>query len=90
MFGFAVVTFSGCDNDGPLENAGEAVDEAVEDMKDSAQEAKNDMQDAADDVQDKMDWCLTSKYDSKSQPATGGLRLFFTFKYLIYSSFVYL
>lgn len=55
MFGLAVVTFTGCDNDGSIENAGETVDEAVEDIKDSAQEAKNNVEDAVDDVQDKMD-----------------------------------
>jgi predicted small lipoprotein YifL len=47
-------TLVGCDNDGPMENAGEAVDEAVEDMKDTAEEAGNDIEDAVDDVQDKM------------------------------------
>ncbi|MAX24008.1 MAG: hypothetical protein CMJ19_05835 [Phycisphaeraceae bacterium] len=55
MFALGAMTWVGCDNDGPMENAGETVDEAVEDMGDAAEEAGNDIEDAVDDAQDKMD-----------------------------------
>lgn len=55
MMSLGAATLVGCDNDGPMENAGEKVDEAVEDMKDTAEETKNDVKDAVDDAQDKMD-----------------------------------
>ncbi|MFG0251125.1 MAG: hypothetical protein ACF8OB_19750 [Phycisphaeraceae bacterium JB051] len=55
MFALGSLALVGCDNDGPMENAGEAVDEAVEDMGDAAEEAGNDIEDAVDDAQDKMD-----------------------------------
>ena len=45
----------GCEKDGPAENAGEKIDEAVDDMKDTAEEVGNDIADKVDDVKDKMD-----------------------------------
>lgn len=43
------------DNDGPMENAGEAVDDAMSDAKEAMEEAGEDMKDAAEEAGDKMD-----------------------------------
>lgn len=46
---FAVLLFvAGCSDDGPAENAGEAVDEAVEDAGDAVEEAGDKVEDATD------------------------------------------
>lgn len=46
--GAALAMLGGCDNDGPLENAAEEVDDAVDD-------AADEIDDAADDVADEID-----------------------------------
>lgn len=44
----ASFALTGCDNDGPMEEAGEEIDEAAENVEDS-------VEDAADDVEDEID-----------------------------------
>lgn len=44
--GGAVLT--GCDNDGPLEEAGEEIDEAVDDAGDAIEDAGDDIKDETD------------------------------------------
>ncbi|GAB2803547.1 hypothetical protein GCM10027040_34870 [Halomonas shantousis] len=49
----ALMTFGmvGCDNDGPAEEAGENVDNAMDNAGDSMENAGEDIQDAAEDAQ---------------------------------------
>lgn len=49
---FGVTALSGCDNDGPMENAGERADDAYENTKDSVEDAADDAGDAIDDATD--------------------------------------
>ncbi len=55
MFALGSMTLVGCDNDGPMENAGETVDEAVEEMGDAAEEAGDNIEDTMDKAEDKME-----------------------------------
>jgi hypothetical protein len=53
----ALAAASGCGSDqkkadGPVENAGEAVDEAASDTKDAAKEAGDSVEETADDATD--------------------------------------
>jgi hypothetical protein len=41
-----MVTLQACDNDGPIENAGEAIDEAAEDAGDAIEEVCEDATDS--------------------------------------------
>lgn len=41
--------------EGPVENAGEKVDEAGDDVENAADKAGDDIEDAADDAEDKVD-----------------------------------
>jgi hypothetical protein len=55
---FATATFIGCaqdkpaeePEDGPVENAGEAVDEAAEDTKEGAEKAADEVEEGAEDA----------------------------------------
>ena len=47
-----VTALSGCDNDGPMENAGERVDEGYENTKDSMEDAAEDAGDSIEDATD--------------------------------------
>lgn len=38
---------AGCDNDGPMENAGEAIDDAAQDMGDAVENACEDIKEGA-------------------------------------------
>ena len=44
-----------CENDGPLERAGEEIDEAVEDIKAGGETTANQVDDAIDDVRKELD-----------------------------------
>lgn len=52
IFGLAS---AGCDNDGPAENLGEQVDDAVDEARDGIEDAADEVRDAADDVGDALD-----------------------------------
>lgn len=43
---------AGCDKPGPLERAGEEIDEAVQTMKDGKESTANKVDDAVDDLRD--------------------------------------
>lgn len=44
------LAISGCDQDGPMENAGEEIDDAVEEAGDSAEEAADEVEEEIDDA----------------------------------------
>ena len=44
--------FAGCEDQGPLERAGEEIDEAVEDVRAGGETTGNQIDDAIDDVRD--------------------------------------
>jgi hypothetical protein len=44
-----------CEREGPLERAGEEVDEAVEDLRNGGERRDNQVDDAIDDVRDGVD-----------------------------------
>jgi len=52
LFAMLVVGISGCD-EGPMERAGKAVDEAVEDTGEAVEDAKEKMEDAIEKQKDK-------------------------------------
>lgn len=43
---------TGCEQDGPAERAGEAVDEAAENIQDAGRDIGDEIEDAADEVED--------------------------------------
>jgi hypothetical protein len=45
----------GCDRGGPLERAGEEIDEAIEDARAGGETTGNQIDDAIDDVEDAVD-----------------------------------
>jgi hypothetical protein len=48
-----LLTTSGCDdNDGPVEDMGEAIDEAADDAGDAIEDAADEVEDAVDDATD--------------------------------------
>src|SRR5262245_40953806 len=51
MLGSALLLSGGCEKKGPFEEAGEKVDNAMEQMKDSGEEASDAMKDAMKDVE---------------------------------------
>lgn len=51
----ACVTLAGCDQPGPLEQAGEEVDEAVEDARHGGETFGNQIDDAVDEMRDGID-----------------------------------
>jgi hypothetical protein len=48
-FVIGVAALSGCENEGPLERAGENVDDAVDDAGDAVEDAGEEIEDAVDD-----------------------------------------
>lgn len=46
---------AGCEQDGPAERAGEAVDEAAEDIREAGEDVGDEVEDAADEVEDVAD-----------------------------------
>lgn len=44
-----------CEREGPIERAGEEVDEAVEDLRNGGETTENRVDDAVDDVRDGVD-----------------------------------
>lgn len=49
---FGVTALAGCDNDGPMESAGERADEAYENTKDGVEDAAEETGDAVEDATD--------------------------------------
>lgn len=45
----------GCEEQGPLERAGEEADEAIEDVRSGGETLGNQLDDAADDIRDEAD-----------------------------------
>ena len=52
LIGLAALAVSACDDKGPLEQAGEEADEAIEDMANGGEEFANKMDDAVDEIRD--------------------------------------
>ncbi|GAB3351699.1 hypothetical protein GCM10027512_26240 [Chromohalobacter beijerinckii] len=52
IIGMTAVGVVACDDEGPAEEAGESVDNAMDDAGDSMEEAGEDIQNAAEDAQD--------------------------------------
>ena len=48
LFLLASLGFAGCSNDGPLEEAGETMDNAAEDAGDALEDAADELEDAAE------------------------------------------
>lgn len=46
---------SGCEQDGPAEEAGEAIDETMEDASDAAEEAVDEAEEEIDDAEDEIE-----------------------------------
>jgi hypothetical protein len=52
----AVLSFAmGCDDSGPMENAGEAIDESMDDVGDAMDDAGDEMEDTMDEAKDEME-----------------------------------
>ena len=47
------VSIAGCEKEGPMEHAGKAVDEAVEDTGEAIKDAQEKMEDAMEEKKDK-------------------------------------
>lgn len=45
----------GCEKEGPLEEAGEAIDEGIEDVGEAAEDAAEEVEEAAEDVEDALE-----------------------------------
>lgn len=53
LLGLATVGLAACDSsDGPMEQAGEQVDDAVEEAGDAAEDARDEVEDAVNEAQD--------------------------------------
>jgi len=50
--GLGVASATGCEDDGPMENAGESVDDAADDAADAVDDAADNVDDAVDDATD--------------------------------------
>ena len=46
---------AGCENDGPAEEAGEALDNAAEDIRDGGESFGESVEDAAEEVEDEIE-----------------------------------
>lgn len=57
LFAFCLgsVGLTGCEEDGALENAGEKVDETLEDGQDELEDAGDELEDVADDLGDNIE-----------------------------------
>ena len=51
----AVVALIGCESEGPMEQLGEKIDEAVEDTGEAFEDAGEAVEDAVEKVEDKME-----------------------------------
>lgn len=51
----AFLILAACEKEGPMEQAGEDIDNAVEDVKDAANEVADEIEEGADEVADKVD-----------------------------------
>lgn len=49
LFMGTALALSACEQDGPMENAGEEIDEAAEDVRDSVEDAADEVEDDIDD-----------------------------------------
>jgi hypothetical protein len=45
---------AGCEKDGPLEEAGEAIDEGIEDAREGVEDAAEEVEDAAEEAEDAL------------------------------------
>ena len=52
LLALSVFALAACDQDGPMENAGEEIDEAVEGAGDNLEEAGDEIEDEIDDLSD--------------------------------------
>jgi hypothetical protein len=52
---FGLATAACADNDGPAENFGEQVDDAVDEAREGVEDAADEVRDAADEVGDALD-----------------------------------
>ncbi len=50
--GLMIVGLSGCEREGPLERAGEEVDEAIDTVRDGEESTSNKVDDAVDEMRD--------------------------------------
>jgi gas vesicle protein len=64
---FALAALAACDNKGPAESAGEALDDAASSMQDAATEAGESMQQAADDASASMEAAADDMADSMDE-----------------------
>jgi hypothetical protein len=46
---------AGCEQDGPAENLGERVDDAIDEAGDRAEDVRDELEDAADEVEDALE-----------------------------------
>ncbi|GEM_PF-985662 len=46
----SALALTACEQDGPMENAGEEIDDAVEEVGDSAEDAADEVEDEVDDA----------------------------------------
>jgi hypothetical protein len=51
----AGLSLAACEKDGPAENLGERVDDALDDASDRAEDVRDELEDAADEVEDALD-----------------------------------
>jgi len=46
----SLIALAGCEPDGPMENAGEEIDDAVEDVQDTTEDAVDEVEDEVDEI----------------------------------------
>ncbi|RBP52779.1 hypothetical protein [Arenicella xantha] len=51
----SLVALAGCEEKGPMEKAGESIDNAVDDAGDAINDAGDEVEDAADDAADEIE-----------------------------------
>jgi outer membrane lipoprotein-sorting protein len=50
-----ILLLSGCEQDGPVESAGEEIDESIEAAGDEVEEAADEVEESIDDAEDDID-----------------------------------
>lgn len=51
----AFLTLAACEEKGPMEEAGEKIDESVENVKDKAEDAADEVEEGVEEVKDEID-----------------------------------
>lgn len=55
LLGLGALTLSGCEQEGPMEQAGEQVDDAIDEAQDAAEDARDEVQDAVENARESVE-----------------------------------